>query len=146
MQWLDYPTSAWFCALLVAFLIMQTRLIDAINKYLGHSGSTDAPGVAEIRQLVTLQVVACALRAFETSMQGFQKAFGWEVVAKDTSYWPTVMALQCSSQLFATWVLFYSIALLKTAEDSITADPRATVEKREKKPVADDDIALILLD
>merc|ERR1711994_780042 len=109
----------------------------------GHSGSTDAPGVAGIRQLVTLQVVACALRAIETSMQGFQKASGWELIAKDTSYWPTVMAVQCSSQLFATWVLFYSIALLKTAEDSITADPRATMEKTEKKFAADDDIALI---
>ena len=145
MQWLDYPTSAWFVALLVAFLVMQTRLIDAINKYLGHSGSTDAPGVAEIRQLVTLQVVACAVRAIETSMQGLQKTYDWELVAKDTSYWPTVMAVQCSSQLFAVWVLFYSIALLKTAEDSITADPRATMEI-EKKPAADDDIALILLD
>ena len=93
MQWLDYPTSAWFVALLVAFLVMQTRLIDAINKYLGHSGSTDAPGVAEIRQLVTLQVVACALRAIETSMQGLQKTYGWELIAKDTSYWPTVMAV-----------------------------------------------------
>ena len=65
------------------------------------------------------------LRLIFVSLQDVQKLAKIDSISKDTSYWPTLMFVQCSTQLFAVAVVFYSVVLIGRAEREIAEEPES---------------------
>ena len=122
MSYMDYAISIWFAALIPVYHVLGNNLIKSINIMLGYNESAmNAPGVAQIVSIIRLQTIAMFIRTFETSLQDIQKLGDYELISKTSSHWPAVMAVQCTTQLFACFVFFYSIYLINEAENEITA-------------------------
>ena len=69
MAWVDFATSIWFAALIPVYQVLGTNLIKTINTMLGYDeDSRNAPGVAQIVQIINLQSIAMFIRTFETSL------------------------------------------------------------------------------
>ena len=127
MIWVDFATSAWFAVLFVAYIVLGTRLIKAINKMTGHQedDTKNAPGVTQIVTIISLMCVSIFLRMVFVSLQDIQKLSKIDSINKGTSYWPYIMSAQCLSQLFAVAALFSSIYLIKKAEQEIAEEPES---------------------
>jgi len=99
MAWVDFATSAWFAVLIVVYIVMGTKLIKAINKMLNYNDDADknAPGVNNIILILVLQCIAMFMRMIFVSLQDIQKLSKIESINKDTSYWPMLMSIQCST-------------------------------------------------
>lgn len=54
-----------------------------------------------------------------------QKLSKIDSINKDTSYWPVLMSVQCTTQLFAAGVVFFSIYLIKKTEQAIAEEPES---------------------
>jgi len=122
LAWVDFATSIWFAALIPVYHYLGNNLIKSINTMLGYDESAmNAPGVAQINLILRLQTIAMFIRTFETSLQDIQKLGDYELISKTSSHWPALMAVQCTTQLFACFVFFYSIYLINEAENEITA-------------------------
>ena len=118
LAWVDFATSAWFAVLIVVYIVIGTKLIKSINRMLNYDEHADenAPGVTQIVWILVLQCIAMFLRMIFVSLQDIQKLSKIESISKSTSYWPALMSIQCSTQLFACFVVFLSIYLIKKAE------------------------------
>lgn len=127
LAWVDFATSAWFAVLIVVYIVLGTNLIKAINKMLGYGDDADnnAPGVANIIWILVLQCIAMFLRMIFVSLQDVQKLSKIESISKSTSYWPVLMSIQCTTQLFACFVVFLSIYLIKKSEQAIAEEPES---------------------
>ena len=69
--------------------------------------------------------VAMFMRAIFVCLQDIQKLSKIDSISKDTSYWPFLMSLQCCTQLFAVFALFYSIYLVYKVEIAVATSPEA---------------------
>ena len=123
MASIDFATSLWFAIQIPVYINVGTKLIDSINTMLGYS--ENAPGVSQIQTIIRLQCTAMALRTFETSMPDIANIFDIYAISKSNPNWPAIMSMQCSIQLFACFVMFYSMYLLRQAETAITGDPNS---------------------
>ena len=104
--------------MIVVYIVIGAKLIKSINKFLNYDEHADenAPGVSYIVWILVLQCIAMFLRMIFVSLQDVQKLSKIESISKSTSYWPVLMSVQCSTQLFATFVVFLSIHLIRKAE------------------------------
>lgn len=71
LAWVDFATSAYFVFLIVLYIVIGTKLIKAINRYLGvdEDSEENAPGVNYVIQIIVLNCIACFLRAIFVSLQ-----------------------------------------------------------------------------
>ena len=98
LAYVDFATSAYFGFTIVLYIVLGTKLVKAINKYLKHEdGLTDesAPGTKSIVTLITFSCIAMFLRMIFVSLQDVQKLAKIDSISKDTSYWPALMFVQC---------------------------------------------------
>ena len=127
MAYVDFATSAWFAVLIVVYIAIGSKLIKAINKMLNYDEDSDknAPGVTNIVWIIVLQCIAMFLRMIFVSLQDVQKLSKIDSISKDTSYWPILMSVQCCTQLFAVFVVFFSMYLIRKAEQAIAEEPES---------------------
>lgn len=132
LAWVDFATSAYFGFLIVLYIIMCTKLIKAINKYLNYDefAPKNAPGVNEVILICILMGTACFLRLIFVSLQDIQKVGKIESINKDTNHWPALMSVQCTTQLYAVAVVYACIYLAKKSEFAIVNEP----ENQKLKP------------
>ena len=71
LAWVDFATSAYFIFLIVLYIVIGSKLIKAINKYLNveDNDEENAPGVSQVIQIIVLNCIACFLRAVFVSLQ-----------------------------------------------------------------------------
>ena len=134
LKYADFACSFWFVLLIPVYYTICNNLIKSINTLLGYSeDSRSAPGVSQIVTILNLQIVAMSLRAIFVSLQDVQKIYDIDSLSKSSSNWPALMAVQCMTQLFAVFAVYYSMFLINEAEKEISAQPNGAMEPREGK-------------
>ena len=72
LAWVDFATSAYFAMLIVVYIVLGTKLVKAINKYLGYDeegNDQNAPGTSYVINIIVLQTIAMFLRMIFVSLQ-----------------------------------------------------------------------------
>ena len=127
LAWVDFATSAYFGGLIVAYIILGTKLVKAICKFLNWDDDApkNAPGVNQVILITVLMCSSCFLRLIFVSLQDLQKVGKIESINKDTSFWPGLMTIQATTQIFAVAVVYACIYLAKKAEQAIVEEPES---------------------
>ena len=147
LLWVDFATVIWFPALIPVYYIVTNNLIKSINTLLGYAeDAVDAPGVPQIMTIFKLHVSGMILRTIFVPLQDIQKIYDIDALSKSHANWPLLMAVQCTTQIFACGVVFYSIYLINEAESEISAQPNGAKQLKQGKQSANAKVQLSVLD